>query len=206
MTTWWPTGNRPVGAGGAASPSHPAGRAPSRRVPESAPVAAKPQDGQAQEAIDLVLQTAAGIYAERGDRTKLWGSMIKQTLKRRRPGFNESFYGVQLVQRPARGGADPRSTRVGAGRAVRRVPGRARDGGRTVRGEGLSVSGFRGASAAGFGSAAPVCSRHAEPVHKGLEPTSAHLEAHAVREHRFAVAAWERFDLAAGVQVDDRGA
>ncbi len=61
--------------------------------PGSAPAATKPQDGPAQEAIDLVLQTAAGIYAERGDRTKLWGSMIKQTLKRRRPGFNESFYG-----------------------------------------------------------------------------------------------------------------
>ena len=57
------------------------------------PAPAKTQDELAQEAIDLVLQTAAGIYAERGDRTKLWGSMIKQTLKRRRPGFNESFYG-----------------------------------------------------------------------------------------------------------------
>lgn len=54
---------------------------------------AKTPDELAQEAIDLVLQTAEGIYAERGDRTKLWGSMIKQTLKRRRPGFNESFYG-----------------------------------------------------------------------------------------------------------------
>ena len=54
---------------------------------------AKTSDELAQEAIDLVLQTAEGIYAERGDRTKLWGSMIKQTLKRRRPGFNESFYG-----------------------------------------------------------------------------------------------------------------
>ena len=57
------------------------------------PAFAKSQDGLAQEAIDLVLQTASGIYAERGDKTKLWGSMIKQTLKRRRPGFNESFYG-----------------------------------------------------------------------------------------------------------------
>ena len=57
------------------------------------PASAKSQDGLAQEAIDLVLQTASGIYAERGDKTKLWGSMIKQTLKRRRPGFNESFYG-----------------------------------------------------------------------------------------------------------------
>jgi uncharacterized LabA/DUF88 family protein len=54
---------------------------------------AKTQDSLVQEGIDLVLQTAAGIYAERGDRSKLWGSMIKQTLKRRRPGFNESFYG-----------------------------------------------------------------------------------------------------------------
>ena len=50
-------------------------------------------DDPAQEAIDLVLQTAEAIYAERGDRAKLWGSMIKQTLKRRRPGFAESTYG-----------------------------------------------------------------------------------------------------------------
>ena len=52
-----------------------------------------PPDDPAQAAIDLVLQTAEAIYAERGDRAKLWGSMIKQTLKRRRPGFNESAYG-----------------------------------------------------------------------------------------------------------------
>ena len=51
------------------------------------------QDDPAQQAIDLVLHTAEAIYAERGDRAKLWGSMIKQTLKRRRPGFNESAYG-----------------------------------------------------------------------------------------------------------------
>jgi uncharacterized LabA/DUF88 family protein len=47
----------------------------------------------AQEAIDLVIDTTEALYAERGDRTKLWGSMIKQTLKRRRPGFSESVYG-----------------------------------------------------------------------------------------------------------------
>ena len=51
-----------------------------------------PEDS-AQEAIDLVVRTAEEIYAERGDRATLWGSMIKQTLKRRRPGFNESAYG-----------------------------------------------------------------------------------------------------------------
>jgi len=53
----------------------------------------KPADDPAQEAIDLVLQTADALYSERGDTAKLWGSMIKQTLKRRRPGFNEAFYG-----------------------------------------------------------------------------------------------------------------
>ncbi len=45
------------------------------------------------EAIDLVLETVEALFAERGD--PVWGSMIKQTLKRRRPGFNESYYGFQ---------------------------------------------------------------------------------------------------------------
>ena len=54
--------------------------------------AAKPAD-PAQEAIDLVIETTEALYAERGDKAKLWGSMIKQTLKRRRPGFNETVYG-----------------------------------------------------------------------------------------------------------------
>ena len=43
------------------------------------------------EAIDLVLETAEALFAEGGG--QVWGSMVKQTLKRRRPGFNESFYG-----------------------------------------------------------------------------------------------------------------
>lgn len=48
---------------------------------------------KAQEGIDLVLETAEALYSERGDRSRIWGSMIKQTLKRRRPQFNESYYG-----------------------------------------------------------------------------------------------------------------
>jgi len=51
------------------------------------------KDDPAQQAIDLVVETTEALYAERGDRAKLWGSMIKQTLKRRSPGFNESVYG-----------------------------------------------------------------------------------------------------------------
>ena len=54
---------------------------------------ARRKSDPAQEAIDLVLDTTRALYAERGDGAKLWGSMIKQTLKRRQPGFNESAYG-----------------------------------------------------------------------------------------------------------------
>ena len=45
-----------------------------------------------QEGIDLAIETAAALNAERGDTDKLWGSMVKQALKRRRPSFNESYY------------------------------------------------------------------------------------------------------------------
>lgn len=49
--------------------------------------------GSADEGIDLVMETAEALAAERGE--PVWGSMIKQTLKRRRPGFNESYYGFR---------------------------------------------------------------------------------------------------------------
>ena len=35
------------------------------------------------------------VVDERGDEEKIWGSMIKQTLKRRKPGFSESHYGFR---------------------------------------------------------------------------------------------------------------
>lgn len=52
----------------------------------------KAVDGYA-EAIDQVLETAAAMLAEGADR--VWGSAVKQTLKRRRPGFSETAYGFR---------------------------------------------------------------------------------------------------------------
>ncbi|HST02081.1 MAG TPA: NYN domain-containing protein [Usitatibacter sp.] len=46
-----------------------------------------------QEALDLVLATLEALIEERGDDDPVWGSMVKQTLKRRNPGFNERAYG-----------------------------------------------------------------------------------------------------------------
>jgi len=56
---------------------------------------AKSDEDKMEEAIALVMETAEALYAERDDRDKLWGSMVKQALKRRRPGFNERYYGVR---------------------------------------------------------------------------------------------------------------
>ncbi len=64
------------------------------RSPKSKKTRAKPEDPM-QEGIDLALETAAALNAERGDQEKLWGSMVKQALKSRRPGFNESYYGFE---------------------------------------------------------------------------------------------------------------
>ena len=48
-----------------------------------------------EEAIDLVMGTVEELVEERGAEDKLWGSMVKQTLKRRQPGFNERYYGFR---------------------------------------------------------------------------------------------------------------
>jgi uncharacterized protein (TIGR00288 family) len=61
--------------------------------------AAKPDDEKRQEAIDLVMETIEALAAERGAEEKLWGSMVKQALKRRKPGFNESYYGFRSFSR-----------------------------------------------------------------------------------------------------------
>ena len=48
-----------------------------------------------QEAFNLVTETLQALIAERGEGERIWGSMIKQALKRRNPGFNESYYGFK---------------------------------------------------------------------------------------------------------------
>ena len=60
-----------------------------KTIPSEEPV----NEVEQEEAIELVLETAEGLFAEQGER--VWGSMIKQTLKRRRPGFNENNCGFR---------------------------------------------------------------------------------------------------------------
>jgi uncharacterized protein (TIGR00288 family) len=48
-----------------------------------------------QQAFDLVMDTIEALAEERDQDEKIWGSMVKQTLKRRNPGFNESYFGFR---------------------------------------------------------------------------------------------------------------
>ena len=79
---------RAQGARAAAKPSAAVESAP------SAP-ARKGDDERRQEAQDLIIETVEALVTERGDDEKIWGSMVKQALKRRKPGFNESYYGYR---------------------------------------------------------------------------------------------------------------
>ena len=55
----------------------------------------KTEEDRKQEAFDLLLDTIDALAEERDQDEKIWGSMVKQALKRRKPGFNESYYGFR---------------------------------------------------------------------------------------------------------------
>lgn len=57
-----------------------------------------PSDNKGPEltdALDLVVETLEAVIEERGENEPIWGSMIKQAIKRRHPGFNERAYGFR---------------------------------------------------------------------------------------------------------------
>jgi len=55
----------------------------------------KSEDDKRQEALDIVLETVEALFKERGAEDKVWGSMVKQAIKRRQPGFDETYHGFR---------------------------------------------------------------------------------------------------------------
>jgi uncharacterized protein (TIGR00288 family) len=74
-----------------------AGAAAVRNGPAAEAPLAEPKsdDERRDEAVELVVETVDALLSERGAEEKIWGSMIKQALKRRKPGFNETYYGFR---------------------------------------------------------------------------------------------------------------
>jgi uncharacterized protein (TIGR00288 family) len=75
----------------------PAGRGATS--PAKEPKEDKDAEERTQAALDLIMETLEALAEERGSEEKVWGSLVKQTLKRRSPGFNESYYGFRSFNR-----------------------------------------------------------------------------------------------------------
>jgi uncharacterized LabA/DUF88 family protein len=89
-----------AGSGGAKKKGAeaPSGHAEARdsSAPQAPRAEAKQADaGRQQEAIDIIVSTVEALVSERGGDDKIWGSMVKQAVKRVRPSFNESYYGFR---------------------------------------------------------------------------------------------------------------
>jgi uncharacterized protein (TIGR00288 family) len=91
---------------GHAPPAPPVETSPSEPIssdspPGDGPVEAKSSEAAESkgadlaEALDLIVETLEALAEERGESESIWGSMIKQAIKRRKPGFNERFYGFK---------------------------------------------------------------------------------------------------------------
>ena len=84
----------------ASQPNKPASAKAELRVEEKADE--KPEtradeerlEDKRQDGFDLLVETIEALITERGEE-KMWGSMVKQTMKRRKPGFTESAYGYR---------------------------------------------------------------------------------------------------------------
>ena len=78
-----------------AAPARTPAAAADAATPPAAAPAGERKGADVQDALDKVVQTLDALIEERGESEPIWGSMIKQAIKRRHPGFNERFYGFK---------------------------------------------------------------------------------------------------------------
>jgi uncharacterized protein (TIGR00288 family) len=64
-------------------------------TPAESPETGRPKGPDLAGALELIVETVEALSEERGESEAIWGSMIKQAIKRRQPGFNERFYGFK---------------------------------------------------------------------------------------------------------------
>jgi hypothetical protein len=52
-------------------------------------------DKRRTQAVEMAVETFDALVAERGDTGKIWASVLKEAIKRRKPDFSESYYGFR---------------------------------------------------------------------------------------------------------------
>jgi uncharacterized protein (TIGR00288 family) len=70
-------------------------KSPAKAASKAKPQGAKGDEDKRQEALDFIVETVEALIAERGSDEKIWGSLVKTTMQRRKPGFTESYYGYR---------------------------------------------------------------------------------------------------------------
>jgi uncharacterized LabA/DUF88 family protein len=66
-----------------------------KRSPEEERKKREESDRRRAEALDIAYETFDALIAERGDSGKIWASVLKEAIKRRKPDFNEAYYGFR---------------------------------------------------------------------------------------------------------------
>jgi len=66
-----------------------------RRTPAEEKRRKEEIDARRDRAIHMVAETFEALISDRGDGGKIWASVLKEALKRRRPDFSESYYGFK---------------------------------------------------------------------------------------------------------------
>ncbi len=74
-------------------------RAVTRRDPKAAQtmprLSPEEMEGRKSQAVELAVSTFEALAIERGESGKIWASMLKEAMKRRKPDFNESHFGFR---------------------------------------------------------------------------------------------------------------
>ena len=66
-----------------------------KRTPEEEKGRREEMDKRRREAVDMAVETFDALVSERGDSGKIWASVLKEAIKRRKPDFSESYYGFR---------------------------------------------------------------------------------------------------------------
>lgn len=62
---------------------------------EDEPVRKEDLEERKAAAIDIAIETFDALFVERGESGKIWASTLKQAIKRRKPDFNENYFGFK---------------------------------------------------------------------------------------------------------------
>ncbi len=147
-----------------------------RRSPDEEKRRKEELEARRSQAVEMAVETFDALVSERGDSGKIWASVLKEAIKRRKPDFSESYYGFRafgnlLEEAQARGllefGRDDKS-----GAYV------YRSSGGPVRSEALLERAVARESAA-ESTAAPASGEQQEPRRKGRggrQPASTQAE------------------------------